>query len=57
VGYIIQVMASLAVNLATNVSAIQTKKYFYWVEQLEAVCETSEDFKIRKKKIFKHIKE
>ena len=33
------------------------KKCFFWVEQLEAVCETIEDFKIRKKKIFKHMKE
>ena len=33
------------------------KNVFFLVEQLEAVCETIEDFKIRKKKIFKHIKE
>ena len=34
-----------------------TKKYYDWVEQLEAVCNTIEDLKIRKKKILKHIKD
>ena len=27
-----------------------TKKYYDWVEQLEAVCKTIEDFKLRKKR-------
>ena len=34
-----------------------TKKYYDWLEQLEAVCKTIEDNKIRKKKILKHIKD
>jgi len=34
-----------------------TKKYYDWLEQLEAVCKTIEDYKIRKKKILKHIKD
>ena len=34
-----------------------TKKYYDWLEQPEAVCKTIEDYKIRKKKILKHIKD
>ena len=55
VGYIIRVILFLAVNRVTN--AFQIQKYYDWLEQLEAVCKTIEDYKIRKKKILKHIKD
>jgi len=35
----------------------ETKKYYDWAEQLEAVCESNNEFKRRKEKIQKHIKD